>query len=133
MENLTPNLMVADVKATAQFYEQVFGFQILTTVPDMQEPESGKLQFALLKCGGVNIMFQNQPTLVEDVPDFAHQKIGGTFTLYINVEDVHSLFDKIKAHITVLKGGLYETFYNTIEFTMRDPNGYFLTFAQENS
>ncbi len=132
MKNLTPNLMVVDVNATANFYQQVFGFQVIESVPDMVEPDSGKWQFAILHLGGVTIMLQNQRTLVEDVPSFSSQPIGGTLTLYIEVEDVRSLFEKVESHVTLLKEGLYETFYGTTEFTMRDPNGYILTFAQGN-
>ncbi len=132
MKNVSPNLMVADVNATAQFYAEVFDFQILETVPDMQEPDSGKWQFAIIHSEGVTLMFQNQKTLIDDVPEFADRKIGGTITLYIEVEDVRSLFEKVKSKIEVIKGGLYETFYGTTEFTMRDPNGYFITFAQGN-
>ncbi len=132
MKNLSPNLMVADVNKTAEFYQQVFGFQVIEKVPDMAEPDSGKWQFVILHLGGVTIMLQSQRTLIEDVPSFANQPVGGTMTLYIDVEDVRGLFEKVKPHITLLKEGLYETFYGTIEFTMIDPNGYILTFAQGN-
>lgn len=132
MKNLAPNLMVADVNKTAEFYQQVFGFQVIEKVPDMAEPDSGKWQFAILHLGGVTIMLQNQRTLIEDIPSFANQPIGGTMTLYIDVEDVRSLFEKVKSHVTLFKEGLYETFYGTTEFTMVDPNGYILTFAQGN-
>jgi lactoylglutathione lyase len=133
MKKLTPNLMVADVNATAMFYQQVFGFQIVATVPDMAEPDSGKWQFAIITREDVTIMFQNQKTLVEDAPVFLGKPMGGTFTLYIDVEDVRGLFEKVKSKVTLLKEGLYETFYGTTEFTIQDPNGYVLTFAQDNA
>ena len=69
---------------------------------------------------------------MEDIPEFAGQPIGGTFTLYFDVEDVRDLFEKVKSRINLVSDGLYETFYGTTEFTMRDPNGYILTFAQDN-
>ena len=132
MKNLTPNLMVADVNATADFYQQVFDFQLLTHVLDVAEPDSDKWQFAMLNCGSVTIMLQSQRTLVEGLPEFAGRPIGGTFTLYVDVADVRSLFEKVRTQVTVLGAGLFETFYGTTEFTVRDPNGYILTFAQDN-
>ncbi len=99
----------------------------------MAEPDSGKWQFAIVNLGGVTLMFQNERTLVEDIPAFAGQPTGGTFTLYFDVEDVRALFQKVKSHVNLISDGLFETFYGTTEFTMRDPNGYILIFAQSNS
>ena len=133
MKNLTPNLMVEDVNATVTFYQRVFGFQVIESVLAANRPSTGQWQFAIINLEGVTIMLQDPRTLVEDVPEFAGRQIGGTMTLYINVEDVRGLFEKVKSEIHFIKDGLYETFYGTTEFTMRDPNGYFITFAQGNA
>lgn len=132
MKNLTPNLMVEDVNATVTFYERVLGFHIIESVLAANRPSTGQWQFAIINLEGVTIMLQDRRTLVEDIPEFADKQIGGTMTLYIHVEDVRGLFENVKSQVDVLKEGLYETFYGTTEFTMRDPNGYILTFAQGN-
>ncbi len=133
MKNLTPNLMVADVNATVGFYQRIFGFQVIESVLQVNRPSSGQWQFAIINFEGVTIMLQDQKTLLEDVPLLTGQPIGGTFTLYIQVEDVRGLYEKVKMDVDILKEGLYETFYGTTEFTIRDPNGYILTFAQGNA
>ena len=133
MKSLTPNLMVEDVNATAAFYEQLFDFQLVTSVPDMSAPDSGRWQFAMLQHSGIVIMFQNRATLVADIPELDHAKTGGTFTLYFNVKDVRGLFKKVKSRVRIIGDGLTETFYGTLEFTCADSNGYILTFAQEEN
>ncbi len=131
MKTVTPNLMADDVNLTSDFYVKYFGFNVVTTVPDVKNPDSGKWQFAILVNGGATLMIQSRITLSVDIPEMKRRKTGGTFSLYFNVEDVASLFEKVKDHVNYIHGGLYDTFYNTKEFTICDLNGYYLTFAQD--
>lgn len=124
MNKLTPNLIVNDVNKTIEFYKNVLGFEVAVTVP-----ESGQFDWAMIKCGGVELMFQSKASAAKELPEFGKQPIGGSLLLYIDVADVASLCTKVKAKAKIKKD-LYDTFYGTKEFAMYDQDGYLLVFAQ---
>ena len=124
LKKLTPNLMVEDVNETVAFYKDVLGFALLASVP-----EEGQFNWAMMKHGGVEIMFQSRASLTGDVPQFEGKAIGGSLTLYIDVEDIKGLYANLQNRVTLLHD-MATTFYGTREFTIQDCNGYILTFAQ---
>jgi uncharacterized glyoxalase superfamily protein PhnB len=125
IKSMTPNLMVQDVNKSIDFYRNVLGFEVIATVPD-----SGKFDWAWMKHGTVELMVQTMPSLVQDLPEFKGKSIGATQTLYTKVENVKRLFEQIKgrAHVVL---GLKTTFYGMEEFSIKDPDGYLITFASE--
>lgn len=122
---VTTNLMVKSVNENIKFYNDVFGFEVVMTVPD-----SGEYNFAMINRGGVNLMLQKTESLKEDLPGFQGDEIGGSFTLFFQVTAVEELYQKAKEHCKVIVE-LHETFYGMNEFTVLDMNGYYLTFAEE--
>ncbi|HEX9614883.1 MAG TPA: VOC family protein [Bacteroidota bacterium] len=125
IQSMTPNLMVQDVNRSVEFYRDVLGFEVIATVPD-----SGTLNWAWMKNGTAELMFQTAPSLGEDIPEFKGKAIGATQTLYTKVQNVRNLHEQIKDKVTVILG-LKKTFYGMEEFTMKDPDGYLITFASE--
>jgi len=128
LNSLIPNLIVEDVNKTVDYYQNTLGFAIVTTVP-----ESGDLEFAMLKLDAVSIMFQSHKSYVDAFPESTGQKVGGTLFLFIDVEDLDGLYKKIleaKAEIAV---DMHTTFYGTREFTIKDCDGYLLIFAENQS
>lgn len=136
LKKLWPNIMVADVARTIDFYERVLGFTMVMAVPAdsqdilFQRPAGRPLVYALLKHGEVEMMFQERASLSETVPCFAGA-IPGTapLTFYFEVEDVDGLRRQIDGKAEVVKD-LHDTFYGMREFYVRDCNGYVLGFAQ---
>lgn len=124
LKKLTPNLMVEDVNETVTFYQDVLGFALLASVP-----EEGQFNWAMMQHDAVEIMFQSRASLTEDVPLFKDKAIGGSLTLYIDVEDIKGLYGQVQNRVTILHE-MTTTFYGTREFTIQDCNGYVLTFAQ---
>ncbi len=124
LKKLSPNLMVEDVSRTVGFYESVLGFQRVMTLPD-----EGPLEWALVQNGAVEMMFQSQSSLAAESPVFEDKAVGGTLTLYAEVEDLEKYYADIKDRVKVLKEP-NTTFYGMREFTVTDCNGYVLTFAQ---
>jgi uncharacterized glyoxalase superfamily protein PhnB len=116
--------MVEDVNRTVAFYQEVLGFELLTSVP-----EEGQLAWAMLKRGGVELMFQARGSLTEELPGFRGKDIGGTFNLYIDVEDIQGLYAAIRDKVTVVVD-MHTTFYGAHEIAIEDCNGYILTFAE---
>ena len=124
LKKLTPNLMVEDVNETVTFYQDVLGFALLASVP-----EEGQFNWAMMQHDAVEIMFQSRASLTEDVPLFKDKAIGGSLTLYIDVEDIKGLYGQVQNRVAILHE-MSTTFYGTREFTIQDCNGYGLTFAQ---
>ncbi len=121
---LTPNIIVEDVAKTQKWYEDVLGFETFATVPG----ETG-LVFAMMQQGDVMLMFQAKD--IESTPSFRDAVIGGTISLYIEVDSVDSFYTRCKEMNCTLLNEINETFYGTREFTMYDLNGYILIFAED--
>ena len=122
--SVTPNLMVEDVNKTIDFYSRVFGFEAVITVPD-----EGDLDFAIVSKDGVELMFQKRASLQGEIPEFEGKIIGGTFALYFDVYEIKPLYNKAKANCDLVQD-MHKTFYGTDEFSVKDLNGYILTFSE---
>lgn len=127
MQSITPNLMVKDVFLTISFYKEILGFEVLASVPG----DGGNLVFAIIQSGKTMLMFQEENSLKEEYPQLARFSPGGALTLYINVSDVHALYEQIKEKTNVIKE-IAKTFYGATEFAIEDCNGYILTFSQKD-
>ena len=126
LQSLTPNLMVNDVEETIEYYTDVLGFTLLMTVP-----ETGKLDWAMVKRNEVVIMFQSSKSLKEGVPRLAGEKPGGGLTFYIKVDRVTEIHEELFNNEAEIISDLDSTFYDTIEFSVVDLNGYILTFSED--
>lgn len=123
MESLSPNIFVKDMNATIAFYKTL-GFELAMTVP-----EQGKFVWAMMTCGSVSFMFQTFASLGDTLPDVSRRD-GGSLLLYIKLNNIRGFFDRIKNNVTVLQG-LEKTFYGATEFSIKDINGFILTFAED--
>lgn len=126
MKKLTPNLMVADVNKTIDFYKNILGFETIITLP-----EEGTFQWAMMKNGNVELMFQSKENLSKEIPELESKEIGGSLTLYIDVADIKALYEKVKDKVTKVQD-MHTTFYGSQEFAIKDIDGYILAFAQSN-
>jgi uncharacterized glyoxalase superfamily protein PhnB len=122
MESLSPNLFVKDITETIEFY-RALGFSLAMTVP-----ETGDLVWAMMTCGSVSFMFQTFASLGNTLPDVSRAG-GGSLLLYIKLKNIRAFFDSVKNKVTVIQG-LEKTFYGATEFSMKDNNGFLLTFAE---
>jgi uncharacterized glyoxalase superfamily protein PhnB len=124
MESLTVNFFVRDINKSIAFYKHL-GFEVTMTVP-----EQGDLVWAMLINGGVTIMLQTFASMGDELPDIDRTKSGGTLLLYIKLKNIRTFFEQIKDKTEVVKG-LEKTFYGATEFTIKDIDGYHLTFAED--
>ena len=135
MKKITPNIMVADVNATINYYKNNLNFQIVMGVSEQKEVKMGDsamqtiLTWAMIKNDEVEIMLQRKDSIIEELPEFAELKIGGTFTLYISMQNVKIFYDEIKDKVEIVKD-IHKTFYGADEFVIKDLNNYILYFAE---
>ena len=136
MKKLSPNLMVKDVRETVEFYKNNLGFELVMVVPETKDgilteiPEDKEVVYAVVKNGNVELMFQAEGSLKEDIAAFADYQIGASISLYIEVENIEHFFNYIKEKVEVTKE-LSITWYGMNEFYIRDNNGYILGFAEQ--
>jgi lactoylglutathione lyase len=123
-KKLTPNLLVASVERSLAFYVDTLGFARGMTVPD-----ASPFVFAAVTSGDVEIFVNDAATAVKEYPAFAGKPIGATGTMYIEVEGVDALHERIKSSVTITMP-LVTQFYGMREFGILDPDGYVITFAE---
>lgn len=124
LKKLTPNMMVEDVQKTIDFYRDVLGFQVITTVPGENE-----VGFAIMQRDGVELMFQSRNSLSDNVPALTGSIIGASQTFYIEVAGVTQLYEQLKDKVEIVVA-MHDTFYGTREFYFRDINGYILSLSE---
>src|SRR3954447_6049983 len=96
-KKLTPNLLVANVERSLAFYVDTLGFSRGLTVPD-----ASPLVFASVTAGPVEIFFTDAAVAVQEYPGFAGRPLGATGTLFIEVEGVDMLHDRLKPTVTIV-------------------------------
>ena len=126
-KKLTPNLLVASVERSLAFYVDTLGFARGMTVP-----EASPFAFASVTGGEVEIFFNDAATAVKEYPAFAGKPIGATGTLYIEVEGVDALHDRLKSNVKIVMP-IATQFYGMREFAIADPDGYVITFAERGA
>ena len=126
-KKLTPNLLVASVERSLAFYVDTLGFERGMTVPD-----ASPFAFASVTAGPVEIFFNDAAGAVKEYPGFAGKPIGATGTLFIEVEAVDALHDRLAPTVKILMP-IVTQFYGMREFAISDPDGYVITFAERTS
>jgi catechol 2,3-dioxygenase-like lactoylglutathione lyase family enzyme len=124
LKKLTPNLVVSDVGRSLAFYRDVLGFTLEQTVSDA-EP----FVFAIVKSGDVQVFLNAPGPSLEEYPAHKGRPIGGTFTLFIDVEDIRGSYAHLKDRVEVVRP-LEKRWYGVTEFAFTDPDGYIITFAE---
>jgi catechol 2,3-dioxygenase-like lactoylglutathione lyase family enzyme len=124
LKKLTPNLVVSNVEKSVAFYRDLLGFTLAATVP-----EASPYVFAIVQSGGVEVFLNAPEPAIAEYPAFAEKPIGGTLTLYIEVEGIRSLYDALQSRIRILTP-LEKKFYGVTEFVIQDPDGYLITFGE---
>lgn len=128
LNSLTPNLMVNDVEETIEYYTDILGFTLLKTVPEV-----GVIDWAMVKRNDVVFMFQSAKSLKDELPKLKAQKPGGGLTFYIKVDKITELHEELVDNEVEIIADLESTFYDTLEFSIVDINGYILTFSEEKN
>jgi lactoylglutathione lyase len=124
-KKLTPNLVVSNVEASLKFYRTVLGFQTGFTVPN-QPP----YVFGSVTSGGVEIFFNDQKMVAEEYPALGAKPIGGSLTLFIEVDGIEEILTAVQKSGSKITMPLKEQFYGMREFAFEDPEGWVVTIAE---
>ena len=126
LTNITPNLMVENVKKTMDFYKNVLEFSIIDSVPNNE----GNFDFAILSKDQCTLMLQKKESLIEEYPILETDQVKPSLSLFFITDDITKIAALVKKKTPFLKE-IHETSYGTKEFAIADNNGYVLTFAEK--
>ena len=115
--------MVDNIEKSIDWYTKTLKFKKNITVPELNPV------YASLSNGDVDIMLYNREEFSKEIPKFENIKLGGSFVLYITVEDIQTFYDSVKNKVSIIQK-LHTTDYGSTEFSLEDPDGYVLMFNQ---
>jgi uncharacterized glyoxalase superfamily protein PhnB len=118
---LSPILKVTDMAQTIQFYTRTLGF----TVENEMSDDTRKPTWCVLEWGSATVMSYSAESLNQPPGS-----PGMTAVLYFNPGDVRALSEHPKTRAE-LAWPLDEMPYGTLEFAIKDCNGYILSFGQQ--
>jgi len=124
LKQLTPVLIVDKVEPCLEFWVDRLGFEVTNKVPD---PE-GKLVFASVQRGGIEIMYQTRASVVQELPGATRELVGHSVSLFITVDNLDAV-EKSIAGAPVVKPR-HQTFYGSTEIYVKEPGGNTVGFAQ---
>ena len=110
---------VPDVRATVAWYTAI-GFSVVETYDD----GGGELSFAVLSFGSTQVMFN------------AGGRVGSSarrdVDLYLYCTDVDGIFNRLKDQVEIIEAP-HDTFYLMREISVRDVNGFWVTFGEHRT
>src|SRR5215472_15302310 len=101
VKRITPVLLVKEIEPLIPFWVDRLGFTKAVEVPD-----GSKLAFVIFQKGSVEVMYQTYSSVEKDAPP--------------------SMSEEARMVMPVRTA-----FYGMKEFTVQDPGGHFITFAQQ--
>ncbi len=124
LNHLTPVLVVDAVEPCLQFWTERFGFARENEVPG----PDGPLQFAIVKQGDVEVMYQTRASVLADRPNDANELMGHSTALFITTDDLDAVERALEGAPVVQ--ARHKTFYGSEEIYVREPGGNTVGFAQ---
>ena len=124
INSIVSEYIVDDVEETLHFYATLLGFKVVAS-----EGAHDHLTWALLRNGSFRLSFKSLEKVNKEVPFIQDFPIGGTVSMVLQVSDIQLAYKEIKAKCELLNHP-HLTACGMTEFSVKDPNGYFLTFEQ---
>lgn len=124
VKKITPVLLVKEIEPLIPFWVERLGFAKTVEVPD-----GNKLGFVIFQKGSAEVMYQTYASVEKDAPKEVASTAGkGPTYLYLEVDDIDAVLTAMKDVKLVMP--VCTAFYGMKEFSVQDPSGHFITFAQ---
>jgi len=125
VQEAIPVFLVGDIASTMRWYAEQLGFQAHAV------PSSPPHTFGILRKDDATIFLQQLDGYQK--PDLYAQREGGVWSVYLQVDEIQPLFDRLSKldGVTILEPLCHQP-YGQTEFVLSDPNGYALVFAQSD-
>src|SRR6202162_2867127 len=124
VKRITPVLLVKEIEPILPFWVDRLGFTKTIEVPD-----GNKLGFVTFQKGTSEVMYQPYASVEKDAPkEVAETARRGPTYLYLEVDNLDAVLVAMKDGKIVMP--VRTAFYGMREFSVQDPGGHFITFAQ---
>jgi uncharacterized glyoxalase superfamily protein PhnB len=124
VKRITPVLLVKEIEPLIPFWVDRLGF-----AKTMEVPDGNKLAFVTFQKGSVEVMYQTYASVEKDAPKEVSATAGkGPTYLYMEVDNFDAVLAAMKGVKMVMP--VRTAFYGMKEFSVQDPGGHFITFAQ---
>ncbi|HEY6268586.1 MAG TPA: VOC family protein [Candidatus Acidoferrum sp.] len=124
VKRITPVLLVKEIEPIIPFWVDRLGFAKTIEVPD-----GSKLGFITFQKGTAEVMYQTYASVEKDAPKNVSVTAGkGPTYLYMEVDNLDAVLAAMKDVKIVMP--VRTAFYGMKEFSVQDPGGHFITFAQ---
>jgi lactoylglutathione lyase len=127
LTGVTPNLVTDDINRSLAFYRDVLGFSVTTTVP-----EQAPFVFVWLQKDDVNVFLNDAAAVKHETPDVPMAVGQSGVALFIAMEGIQDLWTLVKDRARVVMP-LKDQWYGMTEFSVVDPDGYVITFAERKA
>src|SRR5687768_11815296 len=124
LQHLSPVLVVDEIEPCLRFWTDRLGFTAENQVPG----NNGKLVFASVKAGDVEVMYQTRASVLAERPEAADEFVGHSTVLFITVDDLDRI-ERAVSGASVVKPR-HDTFYGTTELYVKEPGGNRVGFAE---
>jgi len=125
---VTPSLFTDDIDRSIAFYRDVLGFEVRITVPDR-----APFVFVSLERDGITVFLNDAAAARRDASEATWLTVGKSgVTMFIDMENIVDFWTQIKGKAPVAMP-LVEQWYGLTEFSVTDPDGYLLTFAEKTA
>ncbi|HTT33177.1 MAG TPA: VOC family protein [Methylomirabilota bacterium] len=124
VKKITPVLLVKEIEPLIPFWVGRLGFTKTVEVPN-----GSKVGFVIFQKGSAEVMYQTYASVEKDAPKEVASTAGkGPTYLYLEVDDINAVLAAMKDIKVVMP--MRTAFYGMKEFSVQDPGGHFITFAQ---
>ena len=123
MKRLTPILYVPSIDEAVAFYGRL-GFDLEFAM----NGEDGRMMHASVNQGDLSLMFGDAKMAAQY--GAGPRDGGGSPELYINLDNVDQYFDRVRGSGGEILEEVTDQFWGDRTFTIKDPWGHILTFAQ---
>ncbi len=124
VKRITAVLLVKEIEPVIPFWVDRLGFTKTIEVPD-----GNRLAFVAFQKGATEVMYQTYESVEKDAPKQVSETARkGPSYLYMEVDNLDAVLAAMKDAKIVMP--VRTAFYGMKEFSVQDPGGHFITFAQ---
>ena len=117
LNSVVPILQIRDLNETIAFYKAHLDFEVVSTFPETDP------QWCMMRSGGATLMFTMFGHL-------ASPQFDGV--VYFYPDNVTELWERLRVAVEVIEP-LQVMNYGQREFSVRDPNGFTLSFGEHSN
>ena len=124
IKRMTPILTVEAIEPSLPFWMDGLGFE-----KTMEVPEGEGLGFVSLEKAGMELMLQTRSSVEADVPALAEEFARGPSVLFLELESLEGMEEKLLSLGATVARPRRQTFYGADEVFFRSPGGHIVGLA----